>query len=123
MGSHADGTLSEQSDSRFLTGLGRLFDERVMGLLALIALDEHEAPGAQPTVIGRAHCGLQHDGEVLRGRRSVAKGFGGAARNERFDGVHGVRVLSDERVIDVLHVIILFESVDELQDFGGLRFR
>ena len=38
MGPQTEDTAAEHTGSRLLTGLVRLFDERVMGLLALIAL-------------------------------------------------------------------------------------
>ena len=39
-------------------------------------------------MIGGAHRGLQHDGELLLAGRGLAVGLGGGARIERFDGVH-----------------------------------
>ena len=90
-------------------------------LPALVALDEHEAPGAQPAVIGRAHRGLQHGGEVFLRGGGVAVGLGGAARDSALRWLPW-NAPSDERMVDVLHVVILLERVDELEHFGGLRF-
>ena len=55
MGPHAEDTAAEHPDSRLLTGLARLFDERVMGLLALIAL---------ATALGPMVFDVTHDVEV-----------------------------------------------------------